>query len=91
MDTANICLGGSKKLLFGSNKQLELAWFEKDHNSEKSAYFNMARENFYLGDLDKANFYHDRMFRGKVENSKSSLKTMSYHVIKSKRDAKLEK
>lgn len=72
-------------------KQLELAWFEKDRNSEKSAYFNLARENFYLGDLDKANFYHDRMTRGKVENDKSSLKTMSYHVIKSKRDAKLEK
>ena len=79
------------KQLFISNKQLELAWFEKDRNSEKAAYFNMSRENFYLGDLDKSRFYHDRAFRGKWENEKSSLKAMSYHVIKSKRDAKLEK
>lgn len=50
----------------------------------------MSREHFYLGDLDKANYYYDRMMRGKLENEKSSLKTMSYHVVKNRRDAKLD-
>jgi len=63
-------------------KQLELAWFEKDHNIETMAYSNMSKAHFHLGDLDKANYYHDRFLRGKLENEKSSLKTMSYHVVK---------
>lgn len=51
----------------------------------------MSREHFYKGDIDKANYYNDRMVRGKLENEKSSLKTMSYHVVKNRRDAKNEK
>jgi len=71
-----------KNRSFGINKQLELAWFEKDHDSETTAYGNMSRAHYYLRDLDKARYYHDRCTRGKLENEKSSLKTMSYHVVK---------
>ena len=69
-------------------KQLELAWFENDHEAETMAYGSMSKSHFYLGDLDKANYYHDRMVRGKLENEKSSLKSMSHFVIKNRRDAK---
>lgn len=50
------------------------------------SYGNMAREHFYLNDINKAYYYHDRMIRGKAENSKSALKRMSYFVVKNKRD-----
>lgn len=70
---------------------LELAWFEKDHEAEKIAYINMAVAHFFMGDLDKAHYYHDRMMRGKLENEKSSLKTMSYNVVKNRRDLKNDK
>jgi len=80
-----------KQAIIWFKKQLELAWFEKNRNVETSAYGNIGREHFYLGDLDRALYYNDRMVRGKVENEKSSLKTMSHHVVKNRRDAKLEK
>lgn len=86
-----MCNGTTKRLSFGLNKQLELAWFEKAPEAETMAYGNMSREHFYLGDIDKANYYNDRMMRDKLENDKSSLKTMSYHIVKNRRDAKLEK
>ena len=70
---------------------LELAWYEKDITAEMKAYGNMSREHFYLGDMDKAYYYHDRMIRGKAENGKSALKSMSFHIIKNKREAKNEK
>jgi tetratricopeptide (TPR) repeat protein len=72
-------------------RQLELAWFEKDLEAETAAYGNMSREHFYKGDIDKANYYNDRMVRGKLENERSSLKTMSFHVVKNRRDAKNDK
>ncbi|CAI2382359.1 unnamed protein product [Moneuplotes crassus] len=72
-------------------KLLELAWFEKDNEAETIAYINMATSYFFQGDLDKANYYHDRMMGGKLENEKSSLKTMSYNVLKNRRDLKNDK
>jgi tetratricopeptide (TPR) repeat protein len=80
-----------KQAIIWFKKQLELAWFEKDKNGETEAYGNIGREHFYLGDLDKALYYNDRMVRGKVENERSSLKTMSHHVVKNRREAKLDK
>ncbi|CAI2381397.1 unnamed protein product [Moneuplotes crassus] len=72
-------------------KLLELAWFEKDNEAETTAYINMAISYFFMGDLDKASYYHDRMMGGKLENEKSSLKVMSYNVVKNRRELKNDK
>ena len=49
-------------------RQLGLAWDQKDEKSEVSACDNLAIEYYYLGDLDKASYFNDRMMRGKVES-----------------------
>ena len=49
---------------FFFKKQLELAWEQNNLQAELSAYDNLSLEYFYLGELEKAHYYHDRIIRG---------------------------
>jgi len=55
-------------------KQIELAWVMNDKESELRAYDNIGIQYFYLGNRDKAKYYHERMISGKVEKPKSEMK-----------------
>jgi len=55
-------------------KQIELAWVLNDKESELRAYDNIGIQYFYLGNRDKAKYYHERMICGKVEKPKSEMK-----------------
>lgn len=55
-------------------KQIELAWVLNDKESELRAYDNIGIQYFYLGNRDKAKYYHERMISGKVEKPKSEMK-----------------
>ncbi len=55
-------------------KQIELAWVLNDKDSELRAYDNIGIQYFYLGNRDKAKYYHERMISGKVEKPKSEVK-----------------
>ena len=46
---------------------------------------HLALEYYYLGDLDKANHFNDRMMRGKLETDSSVIKRVSKNLIMSKR------
>jgi len=41
---------------------------------ELKAYEGLAIQNFYLGQLRKAEYYQDRFLRGKIENDESVIK-----------------
>ena len=53
---------------------------------EISAYDNLSIEYFYLGELSKANYYHERIMRGKMENDKSIVKKVSCNLLISRRE-----
>ena len=55
-------------------KQIELSWVLNDKESELRAYDNIGIQYFYLGNRDKARYYHDRMISGKSEKPKSEMR-----------------
>lgn len=65
---------------------LQLAWQEGDTVMETHAYDNLAIDYFYLGELGKSNYYHDRIMRGKTENSRSIVKKVSCNLLIGKRE-----
>ena len=67
-------------------KMMQLAWHEKDIQSEMLAYDNLSLDYFYLGELTKSNYYHDRMMTGKFENDKSTVKKVAINLLLSNRD-----
>jgi tetratricopeptide (TPR) repeat protein len=48
-------------------KQIEIAWILNDKVSELRAYDNIGIQYFYLGNREKAKYYHERMLYGRSE------------------------
>ena len=67
-------------------KMLQLAWQEGDIAMEMQSYDNLSMDYFYLGELQKSKYYHDRMIRGKVENDHSIIKKVTCNLLKSRSD-----
>ena len=76
---------------FFFKKQLELAWEQNNLQAELSAYDNLSLEYFYLGELEKAHYYHDRIIRGKFESDVSVNKKTSSNLLRSRREVKHQK
>jgi tetratricopeptide (TPR) repeat protein len=57
--------------------QLQVAWHLNHYHGELSAYENIATAYFYLGNLDKCEYYWDRKLRGKSEATFSAQKQIS--------------
>ena len=74
-----------EKALSYYKKQLEIAWDEQDEEGELNAYDSMGLEYFYLGDIEKSSYYHDRMVRGKLESDSSVTKSVSKNLLENKR------
>jgi hypothetical protein len=53
---------------------------------EISAYDSLSIDYFYLGLIEKAQYYHDRVMRGKTENTKSIVKRVSCNLLVSRRE-----
>ena len=50
---------------------MSLAWELNDTSAEIRSYDNLSQEYYYVGNIDKAKLYHERVFRGKIEASNS--------------------
>ena len=50
---------------------MSLAWELEDRATEIRSYDNLSQEYYYVGNIDKAKLYHDRVFGGKIEASNS--------------------
>ena len=55
-----------EKALKCFKKQLEYAWSNNDIDFEIRAYEKIFIQYFYLGDLEKSKFYHERAIRGQI-------------------------
>jgi len=53
--------------LYYYKKQLQLAYSLKDTMNELDAYDNMGLAYYYMGNVNKSIFYHNRMMSGKLE------------------------
>jgi len=53
---------------------MTIAWCEGCTISESRSYENQAIEYYYLGDLEKSEYYNERYLRGKTENNNSMAK-----------------
>lgn len=54
--------------------QLSIAWEINDRAAEMRSYDNLAIEYYYIGNIQKAKLYHDRVFRGRIEHDGSTAK-----------------
>ena len=50
------------------------------------AYDNIALEYFYMGDVQKARHYQERMERGKMEAKESVIRNVCLNILWSKRE-----
>ena len=66
-------------------KMMNLSWMEKDTEGEVSAYGNLAIGYYYLGVMEKCEYYHDRYIGGKTENNLSIAKQVACNQIRQKR------
>lgn len=57
--------------------QLSLAWELQDLAAEMRSYDNLAIEYYYVGDLKKAQLYHERVITGRREPPNSTAKLAS--------------
>ena len=62
---------------------MSLAWELEDTRAEIRSYDNLSQEYYYLGDIEKARLYHERVFRGRVEpNAEASAsKAKSFKTV----------
>ena len=51
--------------------QMSMAWELNDTAAEIRSYDNLSQEYYYVGNIDKAKLYHERVFKGKIESSNS--------------------
>ncbi len=66
-----------EKAVMCFKKQLQIAWHISNAEAEMSAYDNLSIQYFYLGDLERAKYYNDRMLRGKTEAKFSVIRKIS--------------
>ena len=63
---------------------LQYAWKENNIEFEMQAYDLLGLQYYYLGQLDNAKYYHERMVRGKFESKTSPLRGLSEEQYKKK-------
>ena len=76
------------KSLSNYKKVLHISWTEKGNEALKYeiiAYEGLALTNYYLGKVETASFYHDRVICGKTENSESAIKKVVASIVQSLR------
>jgi tetratricopeptide (TPR) repeat protein len=76
-------LGNVYKFLFQYHKaikcykkQIEIAWVINNKNAELRGYDNIGIQYFYLGNKEKAKYYHERMIYGRIESQHSDMKEL---------------
>jgi tetratricopeptide (TPR) repeat protein len=89
--TAYESLGNVYKFLFQYHKaikcykkQIEISWVLNNKVSELRAYDKIGIQYFYLGNKDKAKYYHERMLYGRSENPKSEARDAVSKVYRNK-------
>lgn len=79
-----------KLALTNYKKMLQLSWDIKSMKYELLAYDFIGMQYYYLGDIERARYYHERMWRGISEDVKSPVRKISQQNLKLKRKSRLQ-
>jgi len=60
-------LGNHEKAMASFKKELLLSWYTKNHARELESYDCIGIEYYYMGNIDKSIYYHNRMMNRKFE------------------------
>mgnify|MGYP003879805463 FL=1 len=71
-----------KRALFYFVKMLQTAWLLKNQQSELLAYDFIGIQYYYLGDIDKANYYHHKLIIGEGEKVDSEVRELGIQKLK---------
>ena len=63
-------------------KYLQLAWLNEDMGAEMEAYENLSVDYFYLGAMQKANYYDDKFKYGEFEPKDAVVRKVAVGIIK---------
>jgi len=74
-----------KEALICFKKMLELAWETNSLKNELLAYDYIAVQYFYLGDIERSAYYHDRMCAGKFEAKNSPSRALARATLAQRR------
>lgn len=72
--------------LINFKQLLQLAWKEKNIEMELIAYDYMSIQYFYLGDLDGARYYNDRIWKGVTEKFTSPVRELSNKALEASKN-----
>jgi hypothetical protein len=53
---------------------------------ELVSYDRIGMQYYYLGDMERSAYYHDRMMRGKFESSQSDIRKIAMTTLKKRKD-----
>jgi hypothetical protein len=68
---------------------LQIAWYEMNIDLELKAYTNLSIDYYYLGQIEKAKYYKERVLRCKSENNQSITRKVAVQILKSRIDQKV--
>ena len=71
--------------LINYKKLLQWAWAENSTEWELRAYDCIGMGYFYLGEIEKSKYYHQRMWEGICEDPESAVRKMSMMALEAKR------
>ena len=71
--------------LINYKKLLQLAWAENSTEWELRAYDYIGLAYYYLGELEKSKYYHQRMWEGICEDPDSTVRKLSLKALDAKR------
>lgn len=74
-----------KEALICFKKMLELAWENNLRAEELLAYDFIAMQYYYLGDVERSAYYHDRMVSGKYEAKTSPARALAKTTLNQRR------
>jgi len=77
-----------KDAIIHFKKYLELAWDLDNPSAELDAYDYMGIQYYYMGDIERAEYYHDRAMRGKNEAPNSVIRALSKTSLAKRRGMK---
>lgn len=70
--------------LINFKRMLQLAWYLDNQKYELMAYDMIGMQYFYLGDIERSKYYHERMWQGVTESKSSPMRVASTALISGK-------
>ena len=75
--------------LINFKRMLQLAWYLDIQKYELMAYDMIGMQYFYLGDLERSKYYHERMWQGITESKNSPLRIASTAILTARHKKKI--